>query len=112
MNETFNYKKNLDSFLENYKGESRLKFPSYYFLELYSDKLLELIEIWRRSNLGDDRTILLKRDVQVFKSDLIGSLKHDFEKRLVRYYQKWTMEKSIIDSLKLKFLRIAEPNEF
>ncbi|MFM9988976.1 hypothetical protein [Flavobacterium sp.] len=111
MKGNFNYTNSLSVFLESYKNESRREYPSYSFLYSYSEKLLELIDKWRLENPEIDKTILLKRNVQDFKSDLFGNLKHDYEKRLKRYYQKWSFEKNKIDSFKSQFLNIVKENE-
>ena len=84
--------------------EWKHKFPSYHILESSS---IKVIDILKNSNIVDEefkswsaRKII---NMEIFKSDLVGELHHDYDNRLVRYFSKWDREKVKIYDLIIEF---------
>lgn len=84
--------------------ESKLKFPSYHILERSAS---EIKEILKKSNIVDEEFEFWSsweiRYMDIFIADLVGELYHDYDNRLVRYHNKWSIEKQKIDNLILNF---------
>jgi hypothetical protein len=93
-------------FLEDDKEFMKVK-PSYYFLNSYAPKLLELIETWKKLDSEiHDSLCSVKRKIDIFRVDLAGELKHDYEKGNKRYRDKWIVQKDNIDNLKEVLIKI------
>lgn len=79
--------------------EWKNKFPSYSILEKSAS---DIIDILKKSNIEDNEfenwKFSTKIGLNIFIADLVGELEHDYEKRLDRYYKKWSKEKSKIDT--------------
>lgn len=81
--------------------------PSYYFLNSYAPKLLELIEKWQEFDSEIHTSLYsIKRKIDIFRVDLLGELKHDYEKGNKRYRDKWIIQKENIDNLKEVLIKI------
>lgn len=70
--------------------ESKLKYPSVHSLERAANRFISLL---KNSSIVDDEFKTWAdwkiRYTNIFVVDLTGELEHDYEKRNVRYYQKW-----------------------
>lgn len=84
--------------------EWKLEHPSYYRLEISASEIMQVLE---ESKIEDDKFQTWKswktREIEIFKTDLVGKLHHDYNKRLVRYKGKWENEKNKIDKLISEF---------
>lgn len=78
--------------------ESKLKHPEYHVLEKSASQIINLLKITEED---DDEfknwAMYNKQDMDIFKSDLVGELYHDYNNRLVRYYNKWENQRQIIE---------------
>lgn len=84
--------------------ESKLKLPSHYILENSASKIIQLLENNKISDAEFEEWSSWKIiKMNIFIDDLVGELHHDYDKRLVRYYNKWIVEKENIDNLILDF---------
>lgn len=93
-------KKNKDYFLLDY---------SINILELYAKKLLELIEKWE----SEDNTIIgeiyfTKHKIKNFQSDYTDEIPTEYDNKKRHHRQKWSIQKEIIDNLKIEFLSIYD----
>jgi hypothetical protein len=106
MNESLRIHKGINAFLEKNKEEIRYSSkPSISFLERYAELIIKLIEsIPDHSSITDLH--FLKRNVNIFKEDLIGELQQDYDHNLKRYPGKWDQQKVKIDGLKNKLIEI------
>ena len=84
--------------------EGRLKFPSFHILEKSASEIMELL---KNPNIADEEFEFWAswkiREMDIFIADLVGELHHDYDNKLVRYYNKWIKEKGKIDSLIFEF---------
>lgn len=96
--------------IKEFLGEDRefLKVkPSYYFLDSYAPKLLELIENWKSIDSEIHSSLyFIQRRIDIFRVDLLGELKHDYDKGNKRYRDKWIVQKEKIDNLKDELVNI------
>lgn len=94
-----------NEWIENFK----LKFPSYYHIEGYINKLYEVIKNYEaRTEEAKYDLISIKQKADILKVDLAGELKSDFEKRLLRYRDKWINYHEAIDNVQNQFLAIIK----
>lgn len=106
--ENENQYKILNEKLKNIKKEiseeSKLKFPSHHTLENSASEIIQLLKNIKISdNEFEEWSSWKIIKMNIFISDLVGELHHDYDKRLVRYYSKWRVEKEKIDKLILDF---------
>jgi hypothetical protein len=80
--------------------EWKIKYPSYHLLERSASEIQTLL---KKSNIEDEEFKIwaswAKLKLDIFIADLVGTLEHDYEKGLDRYYNKWSKEKGKIDTL-------------
>lgn len=80
--------------------ESKLKFPSVYSLEKAGKNSFALL---KECSIQDLEYITWadwkSRHLDIFVEDLTGELKHDFEKRNVRYNGKWQIQERKLNEL-------------
>ncbi len=81
-------------------AQCKLKYPSPHTLE---NSALEIMETLRNITI-DEKEFNIWRGYQlqyldIFLADLEGELGHDYDQRLVRYFQKWTKEKLKIEKV-------------
>lgn len=106
MKNEFNLLNEVKIFLADDKEYMKVT-PSYYFLDSYASKLLELIKKWKsidpviHESLGS-----IERQITLFSIDLLGELKNDYDKKNKRYREKWIRLKQDIDYLKNILLKI------
>lgn len=89
------------------REENKYKYPSPNSLERSA---LCLIELMKKIQSEEEELIhwihSLKLELEIFKADLVGELYHDYDKRLVRYRNKWNNEErrilKIISEIKTK----------
>lgn len=106
MKNEFDLHNEIKMFLEDDK-ESMKVTPSYYFLESYTPKLLDLIKKWKSLDPEIYESLyLIERQIDLFRVDLLGELKHDYDKENKRYREKWIGLKQDIDYLKNILLKI------
>ncbi|ALM08246.1 hypothetical protein SB49_10865 [Sediminicola sp. YIK13] len=73
--------------------ESLLKQPSIYSLERVGNQLLEIV----KTIISDNTELVpalesLKMDLNIYLTDLVGELQHDYNKNNKRYKAKWSNE--------------------
>lgn len=89
---------------KNLSEEWKLKFPSYHILENSASEIMTML---KNTNIVDEEFEFWSswkiREMDIFIADLVGELHHDYDNRLVRYYNKWTKEKQKIDNLIFEF---------
>lgn len=84
--------------------QSKLKFPSHHTLENSASEIIQLLKNIKISDADFEEWSSWKViNMNIFIADLVGELHHDYDKRLVRYYNKWRIEKEKIDKLILDF---------
>ena len=89
--------------------EWKLKRPSYYTIESYAKLLYKTIKEWRLENptYADD-TYRIEYEADILNEDIAGILKHDYEKDLKRYKDKWVFQKNTLDAIHTAFRNIQK----
>lgn len=107
MNKPFDLAAEIDLHLANDYKEDMKVTPSYYVLEAYAPKLLELIKKWKelQPDIAAD-LYSLERKIQLFGVDLPSHLKNDLKKGNKRYKPKWQELKDHIEAIKYELLKI------
>jgi len=92
--------------------EWRFSKPSYYTIETYAEILLKTIKEWRLENPEySDETFRIQHKADILNADIEGELKHDFEKNLKRYKEKWIFQKNNLDALQNTFRNIQKKSK-
>ena len=78
-------------------------------LELYAQKLLDLIEKWNSEEINtSEKTFFVKHKILNFKSDFCDNLSNNYDNKNRKHREKWTIEKLKINNLKTEFLKIYD----
>lgn len=111
MKRPFNLAAEIKLHLDDDFREGMKVTPSYYVLEAYASKLLELIERWKESEPDmADQLYSLQRKIDLFRVDLPGHLKDDLKKGNKRYRIKWLTLKDSIEAMKRGLLNLWKEN--
>jgi len=110
MEKIFNPNEEIKEFLKNHKEEFLLDY-SKNSLESYAEKLLDLINNWEsKENKKIEEVHFIKHQIKNFKSDFTDGLPNNYDNKNKNHRQKWSIQKKLIDNLKIKFLNTY--NEF
>ena len=106
MENKINPNAEIKEFIKKHKDDFLLDY-SINILELYAKKLLELIENWE----AEDNTIIgeiyfTKHKIKNFQSDYTDEFPTEYDNKKRHHRQKWSIQKEIIDNLKIEFLSI------
>lgn len=109
MNNEFNPKNEIKDFLMARRDETNLRRPSIHYLKSYADLLLNIAVVMdSKCEEMSMQLTSIKMNLKIFKSDLTGSLQHDYDKDNKRYLGNWRIEKEKIDSIKFRLLKIYD----
>lgn len=110
MEKKLNPNEEIKEFLKKHKEEFLLDY-SINYLEYYAEKLLELIAKWEsEENRMIEEIYFTKHKIKNFKSDYTDELPNNYDNKNKKHRQKWSIQKELIDNLKVEFLNIY--NEF
>jgi NTP pyrophosphatase (non-canonical NTP hydrolase) len=107
MNKPFDLPAEIQLHLPNDYKEDMKVTPSYYALEAYAPKILELTTKWKeiQPEIADE-LYSLERRIKLFQIDLPGHLKDDLKKGNKRYKPKWQELKDNIETIKRELLKL------
>lgn len=109
MKTEFNPKQEIKDFLMARRDENYSKRPSIHYLKSYADLLLNIAVVMdSKSEEMSMQLTSVKMNLKIFKSDLTGSLQHDYDKDNKRYLGNWRIEKEKVDSIKFRLLKIYD----
>ncbi len=97
----------------NIKEQESLRYPTPHSLEEYAKKIINVIQ---KADINDETFKTLSYwviyNLKNFESDITGELYHDYDKKNVRYLEKWRKEKNKIASIIIEFHSKLKTKEF
>ncbi|RUT68579.1 hypothetical protein D0817_20870 [Flavobacterium cupreum] len=107
MNKRFDLVSEFNLHLDDDYKESMKITPSYYILEGYASKLLELIKQWEQLEPDTAEELYsLERKIKLLQVDLSGHLKHDLKKENKQYRTNWLILKDNVQAMKHELLNL------
>ena len=108
MENKFNPNAEIKEFIKKHKDEFLLDY-SKNILESYAEKLLELIKKWEsKEKKMIEEIYFTKHKIKNFQSDFTDELPNNYDNKKRDHRQKWSVQKEIIDNLKVEFLGIYD----
>ena len=108
MMDKIELKNHINKISKDLRDENINKYPSPYVLESSASDLIQLLKTQYSTIDSAQWMHSLVLSLEVFKTDLIGELHHDYDERLVRYRDKWATKErklsSIISEIRTKLL--------